>query len=91
MSRRKSNALHAPTDIASMMRAANRGPMAGAATDASAAQASPSIRTTEPNVSSRGLRPNVISGAKQQYPSQQPEEGGLHLPPMPLTPTEQQR
>ena len=88
MSRRKSNALHAPGDVASMMRA-NRGPMAGsAAADAGAPQASPSVLATEPNVSSRGLRPNVMAGARQQYPGQQLDEGGLHLPPMPLTPTE---
>lgn len=90
MSRRKSNAHHAPVDIASMMRA-NRGPMSGSATDANAPQASQSIRAAEPNVSSRGLRPNVMPGGKQQYPGQQQDEGGLHLPPMPLTPTEQQR
>ena len=32
-----------------------------------------------------------MPSAKQQYAPQQQEEGGIHLPPMPLTPTEQQR
>ena len=35
MSRRKSNAMHGPVDIASMMRA-NRGPIAGQGADANA-------------------------------------------------------
>ena len=94
MTRRKSNALHGPVDIASMMRA-NRGPITGGSAEGSAPQGGSSIHNrgqAEPNVSSRGLRGNVMASAKQQYaPQQQQEEGGIHLPPMPLTPTEQQR
>jgi len=92
MTRRKSNALHGPVDIASMMRA-NRGPITGGSAEGGASQGGSSIHRNqaEPNVSSRGLRGNVMKNPNQQYAPQQQEEGGIHLPPMPLTPTEQQR
>jgi len=86
MSRRKSNAHHGPVDIAAMMRA-NRGPITGGATDGQGGQGA-SIHHQRnqgetSNISSRGLRANVMLN--------KPEDGGLHLPPMPLTPTEQMR
>lgn len=91
MARRKSNAMHGPMDIASMMRA-NRGPISGGGAEVSGAQGGSSIHRNqaEPNVSSRGLRGNAMPSGKQQY-AQQADDGGISLPPMPLTPTEQQR
>ena len=67
MSRRKSNALHGPVDIATMMRA-NRGPITGSgSTEANTSQGVSSIHRNqaEPNVSSRVLRGNPMTSAKQ--------------------------
>jgi hypothetical protein len=99
MNRRKSNAMgntHGPVDINAIMRAtrggANNGnePQAhGQGQDAPGVSAS---RKNENKLSSRGGRAhNNLGGSVGPPQINNPKDHRVHLPPMPLTPTEQNR